>query len=162
MDYFTYGNIGAYDDFILPQIDLTSSSNPALAFYYAYTTFGISTYNDSLKVLVSADCGLTNTSVFYKGGNDLITVPAMNSLFTPHDSSEWESVIISLSQFIGQKVLITFRGINAYGNNLYVDNINIFNSNLGLNENSLVNNDFKIYPNPFQNLFQFTSVVLRK
>ena len=139
-------NIGTAYDFDLPIIDLTGVVNPALYFKHAYTNYP--GRNDSLRILISSDCGVTWQSIFYKGGNALRTIPAASyDYFYPADGSQWKSDTISLAAYSGE-VLIRFRSINGHGNNLFIDDVSIDQSTVGIDVVAIDNTDINVYPNP--------------
>jgi hypothetical protein len=45
-------------------------------------------------------------------------------------------------------VIVRFKAISNYGNNLYIDNVNISNSPMGIGEEQSIGH-LDIYPNPF-------------
>ncbi len=115
-----------------------------LSFDVAYAPWGGS-YSDSLKVLISTDCGLTLNEVYFKGGATLATAPAYTSMYVP-TSTEWRTENIDLSNFSGfEKVIVTFRNMGNWGNALYIDNVNISND---LNSNTITDLKFGVYPSP--------------
>lgn len=129
MDNWDYNGVGAYDWFVLPSIDLSSVSNPTLTYDYAYAyydgTQGV--FYDSLAVAYSIDCGNSWFALTFEGGVQLATAGGESTEFTP-TSSQWssETVDLNITALQGQdNVLIAFVAVNGYGNNLYVDNINI-------------------------------------
>lgn len=85
------------------------------------------TSNDRLQVLVSGDCGNTFTVIFDKAGAALSTGAALASAFTTPTAAEWrnERVAIGGSLVAGGSVIFAFRNISDFGNNTFVDNINI-------------------------------------
>ena len=104
--------------------------------------------NDSLRILISADCGATWQTIFYKGGNSLRTVPTTYMLyFYPANFNQWKIDTISLAAYSGE-VLIRFRCINRNGNNLYLDDINIKPLSVGIGEVAMDNTAIHVYPNP--------------
>jgi PKD repeat protein len=80
--------------------------------------------------LVSTDCGTNWSTVYNKTGNtvatgNLPTVDPVTTLFTP-TSTQWRQETIDLTSYVGQSnVIIGFKNIAAYGNRLFIDNINI-------------------------------------
>ena len=61
--------------------------------------------------------------------------------------------IVDLSNYLGNNVLVRFVNINVYGNNLYLDNINI---DLTVSVNSIDEmGNVNVYPNPSSGLFNF-------
>ncbi|HOZ81678.1 MAG TPA: choice-of-anchor J domain-containing protein [Bacteroidia bacterium] len=125
MNFYTYAAAGQ-SDYLYPYtpIDMTNAVNPQLTFSVAYCQY--STENDRLQVLASTDCGVTWTSLFNEAGAALSTSPAQTTAFTPTSASQWESKTVSLANYVGQpSLLLSFKATNAYGNNLYVDDINL-------------------------------------
>jgi PKD repeat protein len=93
---------------------------------------------------VSTDCGVTfPTRVLVKGeaGTGTFATATTNTTdFVPVDSSEWcmgtvgsDCFTVDLTSFAGnQGVMVKFESYNNYGNNLYIDNINITGTPLAL------------------------------
>lgn len=154
MDNLGYqSSIGEIDEMITMSIDLTTVSNPGLTFDYAYTYYLQTNpypqnYTDSLAVLISTDCGQTFSPIFYKGGVQLATVaPVPNGPEFVPATGDWQRVILSLASYqASTNAIFKFKNITEWGNQLYIDNINIEN-NVGVNNISL-DPFVKIYPNP--------------
>jgi photosystem II stability/assembly factor-like uncharacterized protein len=127
--------------------DFNSISTPIyLSFDVAYARYD-NVFSDTLRVKISTDCGTTWTTVWTKGDSDLATAPDMTSVFVP-TAAQWRTETIDLSSYASMdKVKVLFEGQSGYGNDLYVDNINIYNA-LGITGNSINTNSVKIYPNP--------------
>lgn len=134
---------GKIDDLIIQPINLTDVSDAQLSFYVAYRQY--SNQNDKLQVDVSTNCGNSWITKFSKSGSTLKTGAPITSSFTP-TVSEWRLEKVDLSDFDNMEdVMIRFRAISNYGNNLYIDDINVASAT-GIEEN---NNAFLlIYPNP--------------
>ena len=128
-------------------IDLSSMTAPLqLTFDVAYARYN-DVYSDTLVVEISADCGLTYNTIWSKGGTTLATTADATSLFVPL-LTEWRKETIDLNSYIGmKKVKVLFEGHSGYGNDLYLDNINI-SGPVGISENSEENSGVNIYPNP--------------
>lgn len=110
-----------------PPLDFTGLSNPVVHFYTAYKTY--IDEEDSLQVLISTDCGLTfsDVPVPYRKSNSsvpsLATRNPATALFTPDSASQWRHETINLAAYAGNpNVIIGFRGVSGFGNNLYLDN----------------------------------------
>src|SRR3989338_3675053 len=141
-DNYTFAAGKQGDTYIAP-IDMTTISSPSMTFDVAYRQY--QTENDKLDVFVSSDCGATWTSVYSKQGSTLATGAAQTAAFTPASSSDWRNETLSLTSYASaSKLHIKFTATSAYGNNLYVDNINI--AAAGVNELNQVGMD--VYPNP--------------
>jgi hypothetical protein len=125
-------------------VDLSTATNPFISFSVAYCQY--STQNDRLQVLASTDCGATWTSLYNKAGATLATKAAQTAVFTP-TATQWRSDTVSLANFIGQSsVLIDFKATSDYGNNLYVDDINLSGVTAVHNLEGVTS--FNVYPNP--------------
>lgn len=124
---------GAIDDFRSGQYPVNSTDSIRLAFDVAYRPYGPSN-PDSLLVLVSNDCGATFQEIYKKWGettagpNSLGTVfPASTSSFTPASSADWrkETITVPKSLLANGKLQFVFRSKSRFGNNIWIDNINI-------------------------------------
>lgn len=116
---------GNIDDMWLEAQDFTGQTAINLDFDVAYAQYSAS-YNDRIQVQVSTDCGANWATVWNKAGSALATVPPQTGAFTPNSPAQWRHETVSLNNFIGQPlVFIRFRAISAYGNNAYIDNINV-------------------------------------
>ncbi|MDP4638126.1 MAG: T9SS type A sorting domain-containing protein [Crocinitomicaceae bacterium] len=136
----------SYDDLVMPLDASVLDIQPFLYFDVAYARWG-SGYSDSLAVMISSDCGLTFEQVYLKGGTSLATSPDNQSSFTP-TAAQWRTDSVDLSAYLGQTNLqVAFRNIGGWGNNIYLDNINL-GSMLGYEFPSQSN--FAIFPNPVQ------------
>jgi hypothetical protein len=139
---FDYNSQGTDDDMNIP-LNTLNMSSISMTFDVAYAEYG-GQYSDTLEVLVSTDCGTSFTSVFLKGGGTLGTAPNNSSYFIP-SATEWRTETLNLSPFVNfNKVIVAYRNHGHWGNNIYVDNINI-TSDLGILKQE---NSISIYPNP--------------
>lgn len=145
---FVISQQGTYADIIAPLNMLnTDTSDATLTFDVAYALYSAA-YADGLEVYVSTDCGMTWASEYSKFGSTLATAPNTTSLFVP-TAAQWREESIDLSAYIGnENVQVKFRNVNAYGQALYVDNINL-GSTLGITE--VASNNITFYPNPVKN-----------
>ncbi len=149
-DCYTDGNIGSIDDFIIEPVDMTALTSGSLQFNVANRRYSAA-YTESLEVLVSSDCGATWTSVWMKSGNALSTVTGyQTTAFTP-TATQWRAECADLSAFSGDsKVFVMFRCTNGYGNNMFVDDINISGAvcPTGINDVAADNTNMQLFPNP--------------
>ena len=152
--YFYGAEVGVTNDLYIYGLDLSGVSSYHLSFDHAYAQYQ-SGYDDRLQVQVSTNCGSTWTSVFDKAGSTLTTAPATSSSFSP-TSSQWVSNNINLAAFVGQpNVIIRFRAISDYGNNLFIDKINT-GSGTGVEEPN-ADNFVQIFPNPASDLINIVN-----
>jgi hypothetical protein len=121
VNFFSYSNRGRRDNLITPNLAVGTADSLWLDFYVAYSPYNSD--NDSLEVLVSKDCGNTYQRVYYKGGNDLKTATTTSN-FVP-TAAQWRKESVNLTAHAGGNLLVNFQSINNFGNNLYIDDINI-------------------------------------
>lgn len=130
MENFTYPSIAAEDRLLTKPITLPGNSCIWMSFDVAHARKDLS-FQDGLRIDISTDCGATwSSSGYMKSGSDLSTVADQTSAFTPSGANDWRKDSIDLTSFSGSDVVIAFVGINGYGNNLYVDNLNITSATL--------------------------------
>ncbi|MCH2021553.1 MAG: C25 family cysteine peptidase [Saprospiraceae bacterium] len=152
INYFSYSNFDEYDNLISPNINLINVADAYLSFNLAYQQFG--GYVDSLTITVSIDCGETYDTipVYAKSSVDLETVSG-GSNFVPSISTDWRQEIVDLSQYVGEEIKVKFEGYCGFGNNLYLDDINIYHTPVTgtgskAKDKLLVN----VFPNPTNGL----------
>lgn len=124
---YEYNAAGSQDLLLLPPVSFVGITNGRLTFDYAYAQYQGTggSASDSLLIVVSIDCGETFYLLQQKGGAQLATRTAMSGAFTP-TSGQWRTDTISLTALAGQaNVQIGFLNQTGYGNNLFVDNINL-------------------------------------
>lgn len=131
-----------------PKVDLTTAAGPtSLRFDHTYTYYQSAngTFFDSLRVEVSDDCGANWTTVFHDGKDGLATAAPKSSEFTVSSTTAWRTNQIDLTAFNGSEILIRFVAESGFGNNLYIDNVNV-SLTTGVKELPLA--DFTLAPNP--------------
>ena len=131
MNFYNYSiNPGTRDLLVSPIVDLRNGDQAFLAFQVAYATYS-STSSDRLEVYVTTDCSesLENATLIYtKEGEELATAPETKLPFVPASNEDWRTEFLDLSAFVGQeKVQLIFVGVNDFGNNLFVDDIQVIN-----------------------------------
>ena len=155
INFFNYTYFEARDYLSSPLMSFVGYDEVLMTFDYAYSQ----RYNqvDSLIINVSNDCGETWTRVYANGPDgegSFETAEPTESFFEPSGIVDWsgygygaEKPIINLSQWAGQgNIKVQFESFNKYGNNLYIDNIEISNT-AGFSEKQ-INNGVVVYPNP--------------
>jgi photosystem II stability/assembly factor-like uncharacterized protein len=121
-DNWSWNGVGQRDELQVKKITLSALTTANMSFDVAYQAYNSSF--DSLIVRVSSDCGNTYTRLYAKGGANLSTAGAGSSEFIP-TAVQWRTENINLNAFIGQNIIIEFQNYNAFGNNIYIDNVNI-------------------------------------
>jgi hypothetical protein len=131
---------GAKDELYSPLIQISNVDSVFVLFDVAHVAAkypGSTGVNlDSLEVLLTKDCGKTFTSIYRKWGEDLQTTgpnfpgiyPATDLIgFVPQNRGQWRTDSINISSLTGSTGLfqLIFRNVNNFGNNTFLDNINI-------------------------------------
>ena len=136
LNFYNYNSAtGAKDGLISPALSFAGFNNINLTFDHAYRRYN-ATRSDSLKVYISTNCGQTWTLVASYGENgttNWVTAGNSTTAFVPASAGDWcgsagsaACKSISLNAYAGMDgIRIKFEGVNGYGNNLYLDNINI-------------------------------------
>lgn len=149
--YWWWNEPGDEAHMIFEKVDLSSTSAAYLKFDYAYAQYPFTSFttDDGLRIDVSTNCGETWTTIWDNAGSDLATVSPSTTFFVP-SSSQWESDSISLADFDGAEELnVRFTAISDWGNNLYIDNINIGGELVNsTDEPNLLAGKVEVYPNP--------------
>jgi PKD domain len=131
-DNYSYNVPGEKDELQVKKLNLSGLTSASLSFDVAYQVYN--GYTDTLAVLISTDCGVTFTSIYSKSGATLSTAGSGTNDFVPL-ADQWRNETINLTAYIGNpNVVIRFQNTNGFGNNLYLDNINVTG-----NSNSIVN-----------------------
>ncbi len=156
-----YDSHDTQDKFVSPVVDIDPAADSVfVSFDYANSpglTFpGSSNLPlDTLEILLTNDCGQTFTSVWKRWGAGLQTINDANlqtaGSFVPKDSSQWKAIKLYLTPFTGvQNFQVYFVATSNRQNNLYIDNINIYQKILPAR---LKQQGYLIYPNPFVGRF---------
>lgn len=148
-DFYNNGTIGDQDELYLTPSNFSGLTGMKMTFDVAYAQY--TNENDKLEVMVSSNCGATWTTVYSKSGSVLSTAPSYSAgVFVP-SATQWRSEVVSLSAYDNMpNVLVKMVTTSAYGNDMYVDNINL-TSTTNVKNNMSVYNNIDLYPNPAQN-----------
>lgn len=133
--FYSYSATGERDGLITRTLNFSGYSSISMSFEHAYRRYQAG-QTDSLIVSVSTDCGSTYTRVFSggeSGQGTFATQTISTTDFVPASSNDWcmgtvgsDCVTLDLTSFAGSSgVRVKFESYNNYGNNLYIDNINI-------------------------------------
>lgn len=135
MQNYYYDNAGRIDDLITPIFESSYNNDSCyLTFDYAHVTRAVPTSTninfDTLEISFSNDCGATWSNIWEKGGNSLQTIQQTQAYgieFIPQ-LNQWknDSILVTGNFNTGEKVLVRFRSIENFGNNIYLDNIKLF------------------------------------
>ena len=124
-------------DLISPCFDLTTASTAMLTFWYHMygATMG------SLHVDVIGESQVANDIIPVRSGDQ---------------GNLWKKDSINLDQFIGQSILVRFRGVTgtSFTSDMALDDIEITGLSTGINESS-AGNFVNIFPNPANGIFNY-------
>ncbi len=127
--FYDYTTAGQVDYLLSPAVTATNADSVIVSFDLAYKLYSTNpSFADSLEVLVSTDCGTTFQSVWKRGGSGLATVGGtVTSSYVPA-AADWANRRFDVKPLIGNasSFLIGFKSTNLFGQNLYLDNINIY------------------------------------
>jgi hypothetical protein len=120
--------LGKVDDVILPPFNTSGLNEPKLNFKVAGAPYPYTSGDseDTLEVHYSLDCGSTWNLAWRKSGADLYTVAGQTNAYTANNDAAFrnDSTVLTGAGNSTQ-LLVMFRARSGYGNNVYVDNINI-------------------------------------
>jgi PKD repeat protein len=138
-----------------PGYDLSAitSSNPTSVFTFKLAHQRASnSATEKLSVYSSTNCGQSWIQRYVRNGAALATVAGINtSAYVPAASTDWRTETVSIGPLAGQtNVLFKFvltSDAAGNGNNVYIDDINIAGSPVGLNEWKGAGG-LEVFPNP--------------
>lgn len=137
INLFNYADRGQRDGLITPSVDFSGHNNIQLDFQHAHRRYS-QDYSDSLIIYVSTDGG--NTFPFRvfgqaeTGQGTFATNSILQDNFFPTNGIDWcfggdlgsSCFTVDLSAFDGEpNVRLKFETLNDYGNNIFIDNIEI-------------------------------------
>lgn len=123
-------SFGEIDYLISPVFDLSDLATADIRFKYAYA-MRAGKPSDALTVVVSTDCGATfpeDQVIFRRIGPDLTTTSGDGTSFVPEGPGDWRDFEWNISAYAGSEVVIAFIGSNGGGDNIYVDDVEVFST----------------------------------
>lgn len=144
---------GSFDELVAIPLDLTSATQVTMSFRYAYKRRN-STDDDWFRVYVTNNCG--DTWALRKTLHGvMLNTQTQSSAFLPSSQADW--ITVHMTNITNEYWVDNFRYKFAFegggGNNIYLDNINIYAGTpsddlvIGLDEAANIE-DFAVYPNP--------------
>jgi len=139
------------DNLISPAYNLNDLVSGTLTFKCAAASSALSAADvtDQLKIYSSVDCGATWLPRKTITDTALINNGYHPESYVPSSTSEWalQSYTLPPSLLINNVRFKFEYSTGKSSNNIYIDDINI-NGTVGIDENTLGNNTFALYPNP--------------
>ncbi|TVR79671.1 MAG: PKD domain-containing protein [Chitinophagaceae bacterium] len=138
VNLFSYPDVGERDGLISPVLDFSQNDSIKLTFEHAHRRFSAD-FSDTLRVYVSTDGGSTWPDLIFEenetGAGNFATGTFDNTNFVPSTQDDWcfsgtvgvsSCFELDLGDYVGEtNVRIKFETGNNYGNNIYIDNIEI-------------------------------------
>ena len=154
LDFYNMNQRNQQQDFyVSPKLTIADNKKIQLSFDYAYATKHSSVFKDSLAVELTNTCNNNWINVWAKGGKNLSTRSDTVGLFVPKPT-DWQNAVVDLTEYDDAEYLqIRFVGTNDFGNNLYIDNIELIALESASVQSAFQSADFKIYPNPNSGYF---------
>ena len=158
-------NSGTREEIAAPLMDLTSIKNPTLTFDLAYsyllytatdgTDYIEIPFADTLEIMISTDLGETYTTIFSKGGEELMTFkePLKDNTIeqiynTKPGTNEWRRMGVELADYAAyDKVIIKFSYLSALGGLVCLDNVAFSDETVSLKPAESLST-MSVYPNP--------------
>jgi len=145
---------GSIDEFYSGPIDLSvldPSENLIMTFKYAYNKVN-SNNNEYLKIYVSKDCG-QNWSLRKNIYGDGLSETTSSSAYTPTNELDWKLVSFENihSSYYTSNFRYKFYFESDNGNNIFIDDINLYPESWLENPENTIENTVSIYPNPTKN-----------
>lgn len=118
----------------------------ALDFWLAYAQY--TNEEDRLEVVYSTDCGANWNVQWARSGRDLATTTAIGTS-TPYLPSiaDWKRVSVDMDA-VPSGAIIAFRAISDFGNNLYLDDVDLRTGSSNGIKSLETEISLSIYPNP--------------
>lgn len=154
MSFYTYSPRQDQKDAIIsPLLALGDAAIPSALRFDRFYTFFHQNFADSLRILVSADCGGSWSTVFNKGGVTLASHTGTGGNRWPQSVDEWVTEHVDMSAYAGEQVLIRFETTNRKGNHFLLDNIWVYSGAEPSGVTTAEVHGPTIYPNPSNGTF---------
>jgi hypothetical protein len=125
IDNYNNNLIGQNDELRIPFMNVAGADSVIITFDLAHKNYPGSL--DVLSLQATTDCGTTFTPIYSKSGATLATAGSSTADYQAPIATDWRNERIALGGAIltSGSLGINFRNTNDYGNNIFVDNINI-------------------------------------
>ncbi len=148
-----YSNMaGDIDNLISPSFDLSTGGPLYLNFLYTCATHTHTTdeVNDALNIYSTVNCGQNWFLRASIKASDLANAGYVSGAYSPSGNSPWAGKSILLTSSLYQpNVRFRFEyKTNGYGNNIYLDDVQVQNNPVGVNDPDAISFALNVYPNP--------------
>jgi hypothetical protein len=158
MQNYVYHGLNKKDQLFSPIIKYSNVDSVFLTFDLSSVPYSnpatTTSQVDTLEILLTKDCGANFLSVYKKWGAQLQTTGAANTGFpyeylAGNNSHVWRRDSVNILPFVGtsSEFQVIFQNThNEPGNNIFLDNINVFTENV---PEYMKKKGYQIQPNPF-------------
>jgi PKD repeat protein len=148
MNNYSGGHSGSVDEWVLSSITTLNFTTPQFSYRLAYARRDL-TKTETLQIYVSTNCGKTWTLRKTLSGAALATTAQTTSSFIPTSASQWRLETVNILAYANKANLrIKFVFTSAADQNLYIDDINLTATPMGIDELAIAALNFDVYPNP--------------
>ena len=131
INFWNYSATNQLDYLLSPIVDAVDFDTVQVSFDRAYRKYNSSstTFNDTLMLQISTDCGVSfPITAWTKGGTQLVTNPNTTTTNWFPVANDWLNETVDLKPFIPvgtTSFTLSFTTINEFGQNLFLDNVNL-------------------------------------
>lgn len=141
---------GRIDELISSTYDMAGLTGVSLSFRYAYARRS-PVNDDALYVYVSGDCGQTwILRKVMRAITTLVTAPPTTADFVPNGPDQWGYAEVNNigASLQTSRFRVRFSFVSNGGNNLYLDDINLDGTVVGVDETTGGTESLRVVPNP--------------
>jgi len=142
VNHFDYPTVGETDELRTPPYTIGTADSLWVSFWAAYRGDPRTPF-EHFQVMVSSDCGQTFQTIYNVRNDTAFVAPpgataSQTTAYFPTAVNEWTKKSFDLSSYIPSgNIMVQFRAINQFGNNMHLDDINIdkkvfFNNDAGI------------------------------
>lgn len=128
-DNYNNNVTGETDELQTPVFNVAGADSVVVTFDVAHKNFAgpSGTSNDALTVLATTDCASSYTTIYNKSGAQLSTAGNMDTEYSQPVPGDWrtERIVLHATAFATGRLALAFRNTNDFGNNIFLDNINV-------------------------------------
>ena len=150
MQFYDYTGSKQLDELISANITLPNQDSIFLRFDLAYQLIHY-IIADTLRIYISNDCGASFTEIYNKYDTLLQTHDTLTAPFSPLYPHHWRKEYVDITSYANSNVIFKFVSSNKSGNNLFIDNIWIYEGAEPVGIKEVLVENFNIYPNPTEN-----------
>ena len=145
----TAAKSGYVDELISNTIDLSNSGPTTISFRYAFAK-RTANNTDALRLYISKDCGQNWVLKRALTGTTLSTASVQGGSFTPNGQAQWGYSETSplTGDYLTSNLRLKFWFQSGGGNNLWLDDININGTPLGIADAAGSSTAVNVVPNP--------------